>query len=345
VTVAGDRIVHLLVPDGLDDPQRTSGGNVFDRHLATGLMDRGWDVRMTEADAAPAVETALAALPAGALVVIDGLVAGWAPAAVETAAQHLTVVVLAHMVRAAFPDADSKDVEGERRALTAAHRVIATSEWTREELIDHEQIPAQRITVAVPGTAAAAAAQGTPGGGALLCVGVIAPHKGQDVLVEALRMLDADVAWTCTIAGSLTAHPGYAGDVSARAAGAGLRDRVRMPGPLAGEELDAAYRKADLVVAPSRVESYGMAVADALARGIPVVASTAGGLPQTVAGSGAALLVPPGEPAALSAALQRWMIDPRLHSRLKDEAMRTRSTLPRWGDTVDRVEDTLRRLL
>ena len=344
MTVVGDRTVHLLVPDGVDDPQRASGGNVFDRHLAAGLLDRGWDVRLTEADAGPAVESALAALPAGALVVIDGLVAGWAPAAVETAAQRLTVVSLAHMVRAAFPDADPQEVEGERRALTAAQWVVTTSEWTREQLVDRDRISVQRITVAVPGVAGVAAAQGTPGGGALLCAGVIAPHKGQDVLIEALRMLDADVPWTCTIAGSLTAHPGYAGEVFERAAHAGLEDRVSMPGVLTEGELDAAYRKADLVVAPSRVESYGMAVADALGRGIPVVATTAGGLPQTVAGSGAALLVPPGDPAALTAALRRWMVDPRLRSRLKDEAVRTRSALPRWSDTVDRVEDTLRRL-
>lgn len=336
-----DRTVHFLVPEGVDDPRRASGGNVFDRHVAAGLRERGWEVRTREVDAGPAAESAMAALPAGALVLIDGLVAGWAPAAVEAAAQRLSVVVLAHMVRAAFPDADPREVEGERRALTASRRIIATSAWTRGELMDRERIPAAQITVAVPGTAEAPAAHGTPSGGALLCVGVVAPHKGQDVLIDALRMLEADLQWSCTIAGSLTAHPGYAGAVSERVADASLGGRVTMPGPLAAEELDEAYRRADLVVAPSRVESYGMAAVDALGRGIPVVASTAGGLPQTVGASGAALLVPPGRPVALGAALRRWITDPQLRSRMKDEAMRRRTALPRWSDTVDRVEDTL----
>src|SRR5690606_20279545 len=111
-------------------------------------------------------------------------------------------------------------------------------------------------------------------------------------------------------------------------------------GVLGGADLDAAYRAADLLVAPSRTESYGMAIADALGRGIPVIASRVGGIPSTVAPGRAAVLVPP-EPGALSRALDRWMTDPALRSRLKDEALRGRSSLPRWSDTVDRVAETL----
>lgn len=341
----GDRIVRFLVPEGVDDPDRASGGNTFDRQIAGGLAARRWEVRMAQMDAAPAVEAELARIPPGEVVLIDGLVAGWAPAAVEDAARERAVVVLAHMVRAAFDDADPREVAGEERALAVAGRIIATSEWIRRELVARSVAPAERIVVAVPGAADAPAAPGTPNGRALLCVGVVAPHKGQDVLIEALRSLDLDdLAWSCTVAGSVTAYAGYADEVSARAAEAGLGDRVAMTGVLDGEELDAAYRRADLVVAPSRVESYGMAIADALRRGIPVVASSAGGIPQTVAGSGAALLVPPGEPGALGAALRRWMVDPELRGRLKAEAMRTRSAMPRWNRTVDRVEDTLARL-
>lgn len=340
----GGRIVRFLVPRGLEDPDRASGGNTFDRQVAAGLAARGWDVRTVEVDAAPAVAAELARTSPGELVLIDGLVAGWAPEAVEQAARERRVVVLAHMVRAAFDDADPQEVSGEERALAAADRIVAASEWIRRELVARKVVPAERIVVAVPGAADAPAAHGTTTGGALLCVGVVARHKGQDVLIEALRTLAVDAPWSCTVAGSVTAYPAYADDVTARAARAGLGDRVTMTGVLAGAELDAAYRRTDLVVAPSRVESYGMAIADALRRGIPVVASSAGGIPQTVAGSGAALLVPPGEPRALSAALRRWMIDPDLRARLKSEAMRTRSALPRWSGTVDRIEDTLVRL-
>jgi glycosyltransferase involved in cell wall biosynthesis len=84
-----------------------------------------------------------------------------------------------------------------------------------------------------------------------------------------------------------------------------------------------------------------MAIADALRRGIPVVASSVGGIPQAVSTSRAAVLVPPDHPDLLSSALRRWMLDPALRARLTDEARRDRSLLPRWSDTVEQIAATL----
>jgi glycosyltransferase involved in cell wall biosynthesis len=144
-----------------------------------------------------------------------------------------------------------------------------------------------------------------------------------------------------TMAGSLDVDPAYAQRLETLLVEAGLTERVTMAGVLTEDELDRAYRHTDLVVAPSRAESYGMAIADALRRGIPVIASSAGGIPQTVAGSAAALLVPPDESAPLADALRRWMLDPALRARLKAEAKRGRGRLPRWSETADRVSRTL----
>ncbi|MEZ3161233.1 glycosyltransferase family 4 protein [Microbacterium sp. BWT-B31] len=334
------RALCFVVPEGVDDPLRASGGNVYDLRVAAGLSARGWDVRIMQTDASAAA-SALSTLPAQALVLVDGLVAGAVPAVVEREAQRLRIVVLAHMVSAAFPGADPRSVEGERRALRAARSVITTSEWTRAELTGREGLPPERVAVALPGTAAAPVTSGTATGGALLCVGVVAAHKGQDVLVDALRMLDPHPRWRCTIAGSLAASPAFADRVARSVVDAGLADRIAMVGVLDGPALDSVYARADLVVAPSRVESYGMVVADALGRGIPVVASAVGGIPQTVAGSRGAVLVPPGDAVALSRALGRWMDDPAWRACLRDAALRTRSALPRWNDTVDRVEAAL----
>jgi glycosyltransferase involved in cell wall biosynthesis len=343
VTSAGVAVVHFVVPDGIDDPDRVSGGNVCDRHVRDGLRQLGWDVRMSAVDinAPSQVHGVLSQVPDGEVVLIDGLVAGHSPAALEVESERLRIVILAHMVSAAFTDADPQEVEGERRALMVARCVIATSAWTRSELLKRNLAPYGQIVVAPPGADEAAPATGTPTGGALLCVGVVAPHKGQDTLVEALAELGSDTAWTCTIAGSLDVSPEFADRVSRLAADAGIGDRVRMAGVLAEDELDRAYGHADLLVAPSRAESYGMAIADALRRGIPVVASSVGGIPQTVAASRAAVLVPPGEPEALGHALRRWMLDAGLRARLTDEARRGRTLLPYWSDTVDRIAQTL----
>jgi len=342
VTRAAGNTLHFVVPDGVDDPRRTSGGNVFDRRVRDGLRMIGWDVRMSQVDAdAPAhADGVLSGIPNGALVLIDGLIAGRSPGAIEAAADRLHIVALTHMVSAAFPAADVRVVEGERRALRSARRVIATSEWTRSELVRRHVVPPERVVVARPGSDDAPAASGTPAGSAFLCVGVVAPHKGQDTLIEALAALGSDEAWTCTIAGSLDVCPDYADDVATRVAAAGLGGRVTMTGVLTEDELDTAYQHVDLVLAPSRVESYGMAIADALRRGIPVIASRVGGIPLTVE-SRAAVLVPPGEPLALTDALREWMRDADLRARLKSAARAGRADLPRWSDTAAQIASTL----
>lgn len=334
--------VHFLVPAGFDDPLRVSGGNMFDRRLSAGLSAAGWRVRLAEVavGSESAARVALADVPDGGIALIDGLVAGRAPAAIEGSATRVRIVVLAHMVSEAFPGADPQVIDGEHRALCAAAAVIVTSPWTRSELVGRELVPLERITVATPGADRTEAAAGTRGGRALLCVGVVTAHKGQDILIEALAGLRARPTWRCAIVGSATVDPAFAARLGARAEDLGIADRITMTGVLGAADLDAAYRAADLLVAPSRTESYGMAIADALGRGIPVIASRVGGIPSTVAPGRSAVLVPP-EPGALGTALDRWMTDPALRSRLKDAALRGRGGLPRWSDTVDRVAETL----
>jgi hypothetical protein len=327
----------FVVPGGIDDPERVSGGNVYDRHVRDGLRRRGWGLRMcAPADRAELV-TSLAEVAIGERVMIDGLVAGWDAAAVEALAAGARVIVLAHMVAAAFPGAASEVVEAERRVLAAAERVIATSPWTADELIRRGLVESRRLFVAAPGSRPAIAPLRPSTHHELLCVGVIAPHKGHDILLDALsRLTDDD--WVCTVAGSSSADPDFAASIAAGTAR--FDGRVRLTGVLVGAELDAAYRRAGLLVAPSRVESFGMAIADAQRLGLPVIASDVGGIPQTVA-AGGAILVAPDDPVALAEALQHWMSDPALRARLRDEAAHARSSAPRWTDTVARVDEIL----
>ncbi|GAA5202477.1 glycosyltransferase family 4 protein [Microbacterium jejuense] len=361
------RPVVFVVPEGLDDPARVSGGNVYDRRLREGLGAAGWSVSTVEAGDAASAALALRQLPSGATVLLDGLVAGWAPAEVAAASARTGVVVLAHMVASAFSDATPALVEAERRVLAAAHGVVVTSEWTARELTRRGLVDAARVTVAAPGVAASSpvdpsssarsssthadpaetrayatnepvvAGAGEGRDGRWLCVGVVAPHKGQDVLLAALARLPR-LDWTCAIVGSPDAAPEFAATVRSDAAGFG--GRVRFTGVLGPAALAAEYRRGGLLVAPSRVESAGMAIAEARARGIPVVAAAVGGIPDTVAGGGA-VLVRPDDPGALAAALQAWMTDPALRRRLRREARAARTTMPTWADATAAVARAL----
>jgi glycosyltransferase involved in cell wall biosynthesis len=223
--------------------------------------------------------------------------------------------------------------------LRAATGVIVTSQWTRQQVLTRYAIPAHRVHVARPGVDQVAA-PARPVRGHLICVGVLGPHKGQDLLVEALADL-ADRNWHCVLAGSLDRHPDFVGRLQARIARLGLRHRVLLTGVLTGAALDHAYTTADLLVAPSRSETYGMTVTEALAHGLPVIAAAVGGLPEalgaTADGTLPGQLVPPGDPAALAAALGDWLADQRHRQRLRAAARQRRSTLRGWEQTTHEI--------
>jgi glycosyltransferase involved in cell wall biosynthesis len=168
-------------------------------------------------------------------------------------------------------------------------------------------------------------------------VAAVTPRKGQDVLIEALSAVE-DLDWHCVCAGSLDRAPAYAGQVRGHA-------RVDFPGPLAGTALAHAYAKADLLILPSRAETYGMVVTEALARGIPVLATQVDGVPEALGrapdGSLPGVLVPPGDAAPLAAALRDWLTSADLRERLRAAARARRGTLPDWSGTIRRLSEVL----
>ena len=118
----------------------------------------------------------------------------------------------------------------------------------------------------------------------------------------------------------------------------GLAARVEFAGPLTGDALEAAYTGSDLLVLPSRAETYGMVVTEALARGIPVAATEVGGVPEALGldadGRRPGMLVPPGDPVALAVALRRWLTDSALRDRLRRSARARREGLAGWEEAA-----------
>ena len=337
--------VHVVVPEGIDDPARPSGGNTYDRRVCRGLAALGWTVH-EHAVGHTGLAHAIRGIPDGAVVMLDGLIASTAPEVLVPQARRLRQVVLVHMPLGHRPPDDEAGVvrarEGE--VLAAAAAVITTSAWTRRRLGELYALPADRMHVAEPGVDAADLAPGTTGGGSLLCVAALTPDKGHDVLLDALAMV-TDLSWHCECAGSLVRAPAFADRVRRRARELGLGDRVRFPGALTGEELDSAYGAADLLVLASHAETYGMVVTEALSRGVPVIATEVGGVTEALGfGEGGArpgLLLPPGDPAALGGALRAWLEDAELRGRLRIAARERRATLRPWAATASAVADVL----
>jgi glycosyltransferase involved in cell wall biosynthesis len=337
--------VHVVVPDGIDDPARPSGGNAYDRQVCNGLTAIGWSVHehatpggwpCPDDAARAALGGVLAALADGSVVLVDGLIASAVPDVLVPEAGRLRLVVLVHM-----PLGDQ--TLDECAVLSAAAAVVTTSPWTQRWLADRYGISISQLHVAEPGVAPADLAAGTPTGGELLCVAAVHPGKGHDVLLAALTAV-RDLPWHCACVGSLDRDPDFVDRVARQARDSGIADRVVFTGPRTGAALDATYAAADLLVLASRGETYGMVVTEALARGLPVIATAVGGLPEAL-GSGTdgrpGLLVPPGDATALADALRCWLDDADLRHRLRGAARERRGTLTGWASTARQISGVL----
>jgi glycosyltransferase involved in cell wall biosynthesis len=350
------KTVHVVVPGGIDDAARPSGGNVYDRRICNGLAALGWDVHEHEVDggwpwpddeAQRALVCMIAEMPDGGVVLIDGLIASTVPAVLVPHAHRLVLVVLIHLPLGDGPPGhDVADARSRECAvLTAATAIITTSAWTRDLLLNRYPLRPDNVVVAEPGVDPAELAPGTADGGQLLCVAAVTPHKGHDVLLAALAAVH-ELPWRCVLVGTLDRDPDFADLLRRRAHEAGIGDRILFAGPRTGGELDLAYAAADVLVVPSLGETYGMVVTEALARGLPVIASDVGGLPHALGRTAdgrrrPGLLVAPGDAPALAAALSGWLRNAELREGLRMAAQERRATLSDWRVTVERVAHVL----
>lgn len=319
----------LVAPGDLDDPALVSGGNVYDRRLAREL---GMTVRAMggtwprpDTDARAALDRVLRGGPA----LVDGLVACGVPDVVVPHGER--VAVLVHLpLGVEDPALDA----GEGAVLRAARTVITTSAWAARTVVARHGLDPATVHVATPGVDPAPLAPGTDGAHRLLCLGALTPTKGQDLLVEALGTLP-DHPWRLDLVGPTARDPAFVASLQRRI----IDDRVTITGPRSGHDLAATMNAADLLVVPSRVETYGMAAAEALARGIPVLATDVGGLSETLDGAG--ILITAEDVGALGASLYRWWTEPALRAGLRLSASARACSLPTWTETSRRVARAL----
>ncbi|MEX2471909.1 MAG: glycosyltransferase family 4 protein [Gemmatimonadota bacterium] len=335
-----ERRIHFVVPGALD--QRT-GGYLYDAHMVAEMRAAGRDVVVHELDGAfpvgddvarSSMSAALGRVGDDELVVVDGLAGGGLPEELDRHARRVRLVGLVHHPLAdetGIPEAEATRLAAsERAALAVCRGVVVTSRFTAQRLGAYG-VAARRIGVAVPGTRPAPPASG-PGAGAppqLLCVGSLTPRKGHVVLVEALAAV-AELEWTCAFAGSETLDPAHALEVRRAVTEHGLEGRVSFLGELDEASLDRAYAGASLFVLASYYEGYGMALTEAIVRGLPVLSTTGGAIPYTVPAE-AGVLVEPGQVGALARALRSLLVDPDgALAKLRDGALRVAANLPDW---------------
>jgi glycosyltransferase involved in cell wall biosynthesis len=342
------------------DRDDQTGGNVYNRALVAELRALGINVRLhklagpwPEGDASSHAKLARA-LRAEPACLVDGIVASGSPEVVAAAVESgHAVTIVVHL-----PISDELGLEPmqrqryaalEAKAVQAASGVLCSSRWLAAEL--SRRYGRSDVGVAIPGVTPAAPAQGSQDSGVphILSLASLTPTKDQLTLAHALAQL-ADLPWTADLIGSDRPNPKYAARLRSEIVAAGLADRISVPGALAGSALDRKWEAADLLVLPSRTETYGLVVVEALARGIPAVVSAGtgaiealqeGATKHSTATPGTS--VPAGDSASLAAVLRRWLTEPMLRHAWRQAALARRDTLPGWQQTAEAVLGYLNR--
>ena len=350
----GSRRVALLLPA---DCERYTGGYIWESRVVRELRELGWTVEERDLpsgfphpDAAARVGSArvLAGYPNGALILSESYATSTMPEVLAVEAHRLRLVTIVHHPLAdetgLAPDERARLLGRERESLRHLVEVIVPSRLTGAALVRDYAVPASRLTLACPGTDRTPPARGSGGREVwLLAVGAVLPRKDHLALIEALGTMP-DLPWRLRIVGNLVRFPETASALRARAAALGITHRIELTGEVSPAELAAARDGADLQVSTSRHEGYGMALAEGVACGLPTVAVAGGAIAEWLTAD-AALLVPPGDPAALAAALRQAIADRSAREQLRRGAIRLRDHLPSWRSTALAVEQALLKAL
>lgn len=344
-------LVAFAIPGDIDLP---TGGYAYDRRVLALLPMFGIDARHVvlpgsypQPTASDLAETRrlLAATSADAVLLIDGLAYGAMPTDLVRSFDRKIVALVHHplCLEAGLDEARQAELRAlETEALAFAGHVVVTSTATAKTLVADFAVLPHKITVAEPGTDASSRATGTGQPPQLLGVGSVVPRKAFDLLVRALVPY-VGLDWRLTIVGSMDRSPVALDALKAAIVESGLEDRITLAGPADQKRLNAHYASADIFVMPSLYEGYGMVLAEAMARGLPIVCTTGGAAADT-APDAAALKVPPGDVDALSAAIGRLLRDAALRGRMGEASWVAGQSLPRWEQTARTIAGVMRRV-
>lgn len=345
-----DKTIYFVVPG---DINTRTGGYLYDKRIIGGLQDLGWKVHLVslpgdypfaDDETRAAAADHLAQLPDGCQVVVDGLAYSVLPEQLQVHASRVHFIALVHHPLSAETGLEPDQVvslhELETQALAMARKIITTSPSTARSLVEFG-VSEGAASVVCPGTDAAPIAEGSLADDQcnLLCVATLTKRKGHSVLLDALKLVD-DLPWSLVCAGSNERDRETAEALLSQRKALGLNDRIVFAGELDDDLLAKQYLDASVFVLCSFHEGYGMVLDEAIAYGLPVIATRGGAIADTLP-EDASLLVPAGNSVELAAAIRQFITDASLRTRLRSGALDARERLLTWDHAASEFESIL----
>ncbi len=301
-------------------PAPAGGGSAFNAGLIPALRALGHEVT---------VRHGVADIPGEGVPVVDGLLLPDAEPQIDALAGQDAIAVIHHVSAKAGRDPGARDAVRaiEQRMLPRLRRVVATSTQVAERLTADFGVATPHLVG--PGLPDLPRSPGSGGPGCrIVSIGVLTPRKGHDRLLKALARL-TDLDWTLFIAGDARRDPVYAGGIAAQVDGLELQSRVTVLADPSPDALEPLWRQADLYALASSWEGYAAGIAEALRRGVPVVASDIEGV-RTLTPPAAGVLCPPDDAETFSKSLRRVVFDRALRASLAEGAWQVGMALPGW---------------
>ena len=342
--------IHFLIPE---DINLLKGNYVYNKRIAEGLKAIGHQVIIQQLpdDFPFPSDTSLqqcrqimGAIPQAEPVIIDNLVFGVIPDILKDFYLQKPIVALVHITLSADPNLTAYQREMvlslEKKAQKYAKKFIVSSSYTAN-LLTAAGIEKNQINVIIPGVDNYPQKKIYPGKPSkLLSIANFTRNKGYMTLMKALTALK-NKDWELHCYGNLNFDKEYVDELQMIIRRNGLKEKVWLHGPVSGKELSDVYLNADLFIHASNFETYGMAVAEALAHGIPVITSTGGGICETVPVK-MGQFFNPGDVYVLQTIIEELLENPQLYKTLYTEASTYHNQVHTWQKSLESFELTLK---
>lgn len=341
--------VHYL--ESVDYEKRT-GGWIYNNKLIERLRKDGCEVKPLTLPAffdtpddvnAANFGTLLEDLPSGSLVIADNLYLMRLAGQVRQRG-IMTVSIFHHPIAEERP-ADKtvgSASELEQQALAEASLIVCTSALTAKRVFAFNGIDNEKVVVAVPGVDPCRPSPGhREGPWRFLSVGAVVPRKRYEFLIHALAGLP-DRSWHCAIVGNVSRYPAYVVALNDAIRRNGLAGNITLSGEVDEPTLERVWRDAHVFLFSSAYEGYGMAIAEALRRGLPTITTPAGAVADWA--SEGVVIVRPDDPAEMTAKIADIRNDQSAYLAARSRARSFGKTLPTWDEALRPAVDRIKSL-